>query len=328
MARNPYYEGPRSDHFDGTRFFLAGHATDKSLAELWRWRRERKHEVWPAWAPGCRDVPPARVEGARLRVSMIGHASVLIQTHGVNLLVDPVYARRASPVRFAGPKRVNDPGVAMDDLPALDAILVTHNHYDHMDLAALSRLARTRPCRVVAPLGNDAIMKRRDRAIAAEAHDWGARVDIAAGVAVHLEPACHWSARGVRDRRMALWCGFVVETPAGAIYVTGDTGWGDGAIFSALRAKHGGFRLALIPIGAYEPRWFMAAQHVAPHESVAIMQAVGAREALACHWGTFQLTDEAIDAPPRALAEALAQARVDPALFHVKRPGETLALTF
>jgi L-ascorbate metabolism protein UlaG (beta-lactamase superfamily) len=283
---------------------------------------------WPAAAPSFRDAPPARVEGARLRLSYIGHASFLIQTHGVNLLIDPVFARRASPLRFAGPKRVNPPGIAEADLPALDAVLVTHNHYDHMDVAALARLARSRPCRVVTPLGNDAILRRADRRIAAEALDWGARVEIAPGVAVWLEPTLHWSARGLGDRRMALWCAFVVETPAGRVYCVGDTAFGDGALFEEMRQKHGGFRLALLPIGAYAPRWFMAGQHVDPDEAVRAFRACGAQEAFAHHWGTFQLTDEAIDAPPQALAQALAAHGVEAARFHVKRPGETLELDF
>ncbi|MBL8589471.1 MAG: MBL fold metallo-hydrolase, partial [Methylobacteriaceae bacterium] len=127
---------------------------------------------------------------------------------------------------------------------------------------------------------------------------------------------------------MALWCAFVIETPAGRVYCVGDTAFGDGALFEAMREKHGGFRLALMPIGAYEPRWFMAGQHVDPDEAVRAFRACGAQEAFAHHWGTFQLTDEAIDAPPQALAEALAAHGVEPARFHVKRPGESLELDF
>ena len=272
--------------------------------------------------PG-RTEPVQRLDGDALRVTFIGHASLLIQTHGVNLLVDPVWAERASPVSFAGPKRVNAPGIARDDLPPLDAVLVSHNHYDHLDLDMLSHLARERPCRVLTPLGNDVIMTRHDPAIRAEAHDWGARVEVGRGVFVHFEPAYHWSARGILDRRMALWCAFAIETPSGNIYHIADTGFADGSLFAAAREKHGGFRLANLPIGAYEPRWFMKDQHVDPAESVRIMQVCGARQALAHHWGTFQLTNEALEAPVEDLARALRAADIDPARFRAFRPGES-----
>ncbi len=321
--RNPYYAGPQSDHFDGVRFHLGERTRDKSQLDLLKWSMGGDKAVWPGAVPGPRrDVPPARVEGDSLRVSYIGHASVLIQTHGVNLLIDPVWSERASPVSFAGPKRVNEPGMALEDLPPLDAILVSHNHYDHLDMATLSTLARGPKFRIITPLGNDVVM--RDGGVRAEAHDWSARIEVGAGVFVHLEPAYHWSARGLLDRRMALWCAFVIETPSGSIYHIADTGFADGEVFSAMRAKHGGFKLAILPIGAYAPRWFMRDQHVDPDESVAILQLCGAQRALAHHWGTFQLTDEPIDEPPQRLAQALAREGIGAERFVVKRPGEVL----
>ena len=191
-----------------------------------------------------------------------------------------------------------------------------------MDLACLSRLARKHAPRFIVPLGNDAILRRHDRSIDAEAHDWGGRAVLSGQVSVHLEPAFHWSARGLGDRRMALWCAFVIETPDGSIYHIADTGWGNGSFFSAVREKHGAPRLAILPIGAYEPRWFMQEQHVDPEESVRIFTLTGARHALAHHWGTFQLTDEAINEPPRALRQALSEAGISQDLFKVLQPGE------
>ncbi|MDB5545564.1 MAG: beta-lactamase domain protein [Hyphomicrobiales bacterium] len=327
-ARNPYYAGPVSDHFDGVRFFVPGRdVQDKGLTELLKWRWGEKSAQWPAQVPAAaQDRPPARVDGGGTRVSYVGHASLLIQTHGVNLLVDPVWSERASPVSFAGPKRVNPPGMALDDLPPLDAVLVSHNHYDHLDTAALSWLARNRPAPVLTPLGNDVIMKSADAAIDARAYDWGARVEVGPGVAVHFEPANHWSARGVFDRRMALWCAFVVETPSGPIYHIADTAFHDGSLFRNVRAKHGAFRLAILPIGAYEPRWFMSEQHINPEEAVGIFEIVGARQAMAHHWGTFQLTDEDIHDPPRALKAALQKGGHAEEKFRVFRPGEVFDL--
>ncbi len=327
MPRNPYYSGPVTDHFDGTRFFIRGVTRDKRPQDIWKWWAGGGQHRWPAHAPAFHDHPPPRVEGSDVRVSNVGHATLLIQTHGANILVDPVWSQRASPVQWAGPKRVNAPGIALENLPKLDAVLVSHNHYDHLDLASLTRIAGHGRARVLTPLGNDAIIRRHDASIRAETFDWNARVEIAPGVAVHFEPSYHWSARGLGDRRMALWCAFVIETPSGPIYHIADTGWGDGAIFPAAREKHGDFRLAILPIGAYEPRWFMRDQHVNPEESVRIFQACGARQALAHHWGTFQLTNEAIEEPVRALHEALDQQGIDRERFAVRRPGEVLGPT-
>ncbi|MGD0721363.1 MAG: MBL fold metallo-hydrolase [Roseiarcus sp.] len=326
MARNPYYSGARSDHFDGLRFYAPGGASDRSLGDLLRWRLGGRRAAWPASFPSpFRDRPPARVAGGALRVTAIGHASFLIQTRGLNLLVDPVYSRRASPSRWIGPSRVNAPGIAFDDLPAIDAILVTHNHYDHLDLATLRALAARHRPRILTPLGNDRLMAAYDPALRAEAFDWGARVALSAEVAVHCEPARHWSARGLGDRRMALWCAFAIETPDGAIYCIGDTGFGDGALFPAIRRKHGPPRLALIPIGAYAPRWFMKDFHIDPAEAVQVFALCGARSAIAHHWGTFPLSDEAIEAPREGLSTALRDAGVDPARFRALLPGEVWA---
>jgi L-ascorbate metabolism protein UlaG (beta-lactamase superfamily) len=323
MTGNRYYSGPVSDHFDGARFFPPGPTIDRGVIDLLRWSLTERRARWPGSFPSpFADRPPARVEGGALRVVLIGHASFLVQTRGLNLLIDPVFSKRASPAQWIGPARVNAPGVAFDDLPDIDAVLISHNHYDHLDLAALSALKGRFRTRILTPLGNDAILAAHDSALKSEAFDWRARVALSSDVAVHFEPAYHWSARGLGDRRMALWCAFAIETPDGAIYCIGDTGFGDGAIFRDIRQKHGAPRLALIPIGAYEPRWFMKDYHVNPAEAVKIFELCGARHAIAHHWGTFQLTNEALEAPPEALRAALAEAGVEDGRFRTMRPGE------
>ena len=323
MTKNRYYDGPPSDHYDGTRFFLDGAAIDKRSSDLFRFLLDSRFAPWPKRVDDPPALPPlARVDGKALRVTSIGHATHLIQTAGLNLLVDPVWSQRASPFAFTGPKRVRRAVPALDALPPLDAILITHNHYDHMDVATLSKLHRRHGCRIILPLGNDAILRRADPALAAEAYDWGDRVVLGAGVTVTLTPAFHWSSRWLADRRMALWAAFLFETPAGAIYHVGDTGYGTGTIFKDIRKRFGPPRLAILPIGAYEPRWFMRDQHVDPSEAVRIFEDCGAAYALAHHWGTFQLTSEPIDEPPQRLAAALAAAGIEPARFRVQRPGE------
>ncbi|MDB5670512.1 MAG: putative metallo-hydrolase/oxidoreductase [Alphaproteobacteria bacterium] len=317
---NPYYQGPPTDNFDGLRFFNPGEPdTDRSLGQMLRWKLAGGAAEWPKQVAVEPAVPEARAGG--LRVTMVGHVTLLIQTAGLNILTDPVWSERASPFRFAGPRRVTAPGIAFDDLPAIDAVLLSHNHYDHLDIATLKRLhARDAPL-IVTPLGNDAIVRRRIPKARIASGNWGARFDLGAGVEAHIVPANHWSSRRVSDRRMALWGGFMLRSPAGLVYFAGDTGYGEGRIFRAMREHHGPPDLALIPIGAYAPEWFMSAQHCDPDEAVRIMLDLEARSALGIHWGTFQLTDEGRDEPARRLDEALDERGVEAGRFVAAVPG-------
>lgn len=319
---NAYYAGPVSDHFDGHKFFNPGGPGQKSFGQLGRLYTQ---ERWPAW-PDEIPVPPAHrpaaaVTGPKARIVHIGHASWLIQTGGLNILVDPHWSERASPVSFAGPKRATAPGIAFADLPKIDVVLVTHNHYDHLDIATLGQLWQRFKPRIITPLGNDTIMRDAISDLVAEAVDWGHATPLANGVIVHTEPTQHWSARGTRDRMHALWASFVIETPAGKIYTIGDTGFGDGRTFRHIRQRHPKLAAALIPIGAYEPRWFMSDQHINPTEAVAVMEIVEAPLALGHHWGTFKLTTEPHDQPPKDLAAALTKRGHAVARFRPVRPG-------
>jgi L-ascorbate metabolism protein UlaG (beta-lactamase superfamily) len=322
VARNRYYAGAPSDHFDGVRFFNPEQAsTDRSLAALLRWRMGAGRSGWPdrvANAPAAK--PAARVSG--LTITMVGHATVLIQLAGCNMLVDPVWSERASPLRWAGPKRVNDPGVAFADLPPIDAVLITHNHYDHFDIATLRRLRSAHRPRFIAPLGNDALLAKAIGACRTETADWGDTISIGDQTRVTVVPAHHWSARAWGDQRMALWCGFVIQSPAGLVYDAGDTAYGDGRIFLDIARRFGAPDVAILPIGAYEPRWFMKDQHADPDEAVRIMMACDARQALGVHWGTFQLTNEARLAPKEELAIALRRHEIAADRFLPLEPGD------
>ncbi len=317
-----YYVGAKSDHFDGERFFNPGQPprTDRGLAAMLRWRLNGERAAWPESIPVAPAKPAARVDGNAMVVTAIGHATVLVQTQGLNILTDPVWAERASPFASLGPKRVRQPGIAFDDLPKIDLVLVSHNHYDHLDLPTLEWLwRRDRPI-IVTPLGNAALMARRG--IVAFARDWGQTVGITPHVSVTVERVQHWSARWTADRNRALWGGFTVMTPGGNLYFAGDCGY-DAAAFRAAAAR-GPVRLALLPIGAYEPRWFMKASHMNPEEAVQSFRDLGAQTAVGIHWGSFQLTDEAVDAPPKALAAALAADGIAPERFSALKPGESL----
>jgi L-ascorbate metabolism protein UlaG (beta-lactamase superfamily) len=329
MSTMKTYDGPASDHFDGLHFFDPDGSPPKSLGEVLRWQFGGRgaRSVWPDWVPSpYADTPPPRVEGAGVRFSFVGHASWLIQTGGLNILVDPVWSMRASPFSFAGPKRHNDPGIAFEKLPDIDVVLVSHGHYDHLDVATLSKLTASFAPRIVTPLGNDVTMRAADSAIRAEAFDWHQRVELGNGLAVTLVPTRHWSARGLFDRNKALWASFVLETPAGKLYIVCDSGYGSGVHFRRVAEAHGPLRLAILPIGAYEPRWFMRDQHMNPEDAVRALADCGAAQALAHHHGTFQLTDEAIDAPVIALGEALDAAKVPRERFVTLKPGQVFEI--
>ena len=320
---NPYYTGPVTDHYDGRCFFLTRHTTRKSAGELKKWRSERTPAVWPKWVehPG-QPLPQAAVNGGDLSVTFIGHATALIQTCGLNILTDPFFSLRTSPVQWAGPRRVHAPGVALKDLPPIDLALVSHNHYDHMDLPTLRKLHDGHQPRIITPLGNGAIIRKARRKFDITEADWGEAVSVSDDVSIVPTEALHWSKRTFWDRNMALWSAFVITTPHGVIYFAGDTGYGDGSHFRAVRETFGRPRLALIPIGAYEPRWFMKPQHINPAEAVQAHEELGAHHSLAIHHGTVQLTDEAIDQPVKDLGMALADREAEPAPFRALTPGE------
>jgi L-ascorbate metabolism protein UlaG (beta-lactamase superfamily) len=320
-----YYRGPASQHFDGERFF---NPEDRLRPPppvparfLNRWVTRQGRAVWPERVAVVPSVPPPQVPGARMLVTWIGHSTMLVQTQGLNILTDPIWSERASPLASVGPKRVRAAGVRFEDLPKIDLILVSHNHYDHMDLPTLKRLwDRDRPL-IVTSLGNDAIL--RARGIPASAADWGGAIAVRPGTEVIVERVHHWGSRWGVDRNRALWSGFTLRLPGGNIFFAGDTGWGDGH-WAAEAAAHGPYRLAILPIGAFEPREIMQGSHMDPDEAVAAFRRLGARTGLGVHWGTFQLTFEAIDDPPKRLAQALKAKGILPERFVATEVGRTL----
>ena len=306
MSRPPHHRDGGFQNSDGD---FAG----KSLADVirWRWNAARlglpppPREPIPTCAADLDFLQANAGAAQQPAVTWVGHATVLAQLGGLNLLTDPIFSARASPLSFTGPKRAQPPGVALQDLPRIDAVLISHNHYDHLDLASARALAGQpggSPLFVV-PLGLAAWFRQRGMTHVVEL-DWWQSHQLGPAEVV-LVPAQHWSARGLTDRMKTLWGGFAVFAADCHLFFAGDTGYSRD--FAAIRERfserqrQGGFDIALVPIGAYEPRWFMKEQHVNVEEALKIHADLGAQRTLGVHWGTFELTDEALDEPPRQL---------------------------
>lgn len=266
------------------------------------------------------DVALLRDNRSRNLLTWIGHSSFLLQFAGRNLITDPHLSARASPFTFAGPKRYTEPAMTYADLPPMDIALISHNHYDHLDEPTVRRLAREHPqLHFVVPLGVKAWFLKRGIDRVTEL-DWWDSADIG-GLKVHAVPAQHFSGRGAHDGNATLWCGFVVESADQRCYFAGDTGYSPD--FADIGQRFAPIDLALIPIGAYAPRWFMQAMHINPDEAVLIHQDIGAKQSVAMHWGTFRLTEEPLDEPPQHLTAALDRAGIARERFWVLEHGET-----
>ncbi|RJF90372.1 MBL fold metallo-hydrolase [Sphingomonas cavernae] len=325
-----YYAGPASAHFDGERFFnpdgedTARPPTGGSRAGFFaRWLlADDGRPPWPARVAVTPAIPATRVEGDQMVATWVGHATVLIQTQGLNILTDPIWSDVAGPFNVAGPRRVAAPGIRFEDLPPIDLVLVSHNHYDHMDLPTLKKLwDRDRPL-IVTSLGNDTVI--RGSGAEAKAVDWGTRLPVKPGIDVVVTRNHHWGSRWGTDRNRALWSSFTVITPAGNIFFAGDTGPGD-MKWPAEAAKYGPVRLAIIPIGAFrfEPGQMMTGSHIGPKEAVDVFAGLGASNGLPIHWGTFRLSYEAYDTPPRLLELFARCAGYAPGPFAARAIGQS-----
>ncbi len=289
------------EHFRNGRFLNPGVA-EHGFRELFRWVRNRNPGPWPAWIPSTPGPPPPpQVNGSDLRVTFVNHSTVLLQTAGRNLLTDPIWSRRASPVSFAGPLRHRDPGLRFEDLPPIDAILLSHNHYDHFDRPTLRRLWHRDHPVVFCALGDAPALRRIGFRTIYE-NDWG-QSQPWGPFQVHCVPAQHFAARTPFDRNRTLWCGWLLESDTGNIYFAGDTGFGN--LFAPIRERFAPLRLALLPVGAYQPEWFMGPVHMTPDQAVQARRILEAATAIGIHYGTFALADDGFADPPQRLRLAL-----------------------
>ena len=290
----PRYRGAITDHFDGEHFHNPGpeRQSERSFIQ-WMMTRDRGH--WNDWTDApFGPPPPRRVGEGQLRLTFINHSTTLVQLDGINILTDPIWSERTSPVSFIGPRRHRAPGIRFEDLPPIDLVLVSHNHYDHLDVPTLKRLSTSA---ILTPLGNAALMRRHG--IAATELDWWDTKGI-----VTCVPSQHFSARGLTDRDHNLWGGFVIRSRFGNVYFAGDTGWGDH--FARIGDRFQPMRLALLPIGAYRPRWFMRPAHIDPAEAVEVHSVLKAHTSVAIHFGCFALGDDGEFEPVHDLKLAVA----------------------
>jgi L-ascorbate metabolism protein UlaG (beta-lactamase superfamily) len=308
----------KSDHFDGRRFVNPGGAPVQPFTAVPRMLREPR----TPWPQRIDEAPrqPLPLDGAGAVVTFIGHATFLIQTAGANILTDPIYSQRAGPWNLVGPRRVRQPAVRFDDLPPVSIVLVSHNHYDHCDRRTLMLLAQRFDPILVTPLGNGRLARSAGiRRV--EELDWWENATSAA-VPITLTPAHHFSARTPLDRNRALWGGFVLAVGRARLFFAGDTAYA--GFFADIRRRLGPIDLALLPIGAYEPRWFMQAVHMNPAEAVQAHLDLGASESVGMHFGTFQLTAEGIEEPLRALDLARRARGLSGSHFRTLAFGESL----
>ncbi len=319
----PRWNGPSVAPNVNGRFQTA-EPFDRGLADLLRYLWQRQPGEWPGMTGLPRVTEPmGRYAGPGWRVTVVGHATALIETGGTAVLTDPVWSDRIGPVPALGLRRHAAPGVRFEALPPISAVLISHNHYDHLDLPTLKRLQAAHDPVFIVGLGDGALLRdaglRRVREL-----DWWQSVELAPGQRLISVPVQHWSQRRVwpSDRNLSLWQGFVHEGPAGRVYFAGDTGYGPH--FREAAERLGPMSLALLPIGAYQPRWLTAYQHMDPAEAVQAHRDLGAGQSFGIHWGTFELADEGQWTPPRDLAAAVASAGLDqsafsaPAFGHVK----------
>jgi N-acyl-phosphatidylethanolamine-hydrolysing phospholipase D len=340
---NPYYNPLKPHHTPEGFKNNYTRVVDKSFGDLLRWQADRIKNKLPP--PAQTPTPQARADLAFIHanamardrmqpaVTWLGHATTLVQASGLNVLTDPVLSERASPVQFAGPQRAQPPGLALAQLPHIDVVLISHNHFDHLDentVRALAKQAQGAPLFIV-PLGIKAWLTGLGISKVHELDWWDTHtVD---GVEFVFTPVQHWSTRGVGDRNQSLWGGWAVLGPDFHWYFSGDTGYSPDFTDTQkhFAARHtaeqgGGFDLALLAVGAYEPRWFMKEQHINPAEAVQIHQDLRAKRSMGVHWGTFALTDEPLDQPPKDLAIARTAAGVPEDAFFLLAVGETRLL--
>lgn len=311
---------PASDHFDGEKFYNTPKTSNKSLVQVLKWKFTSKKASWPANRDNkVYDLHP--LSESRAMVTWVNHATFLVQLKGLTVLTDPLYSKRASPFTYFGPQRVRAPGVAIENLPKVDLVVISHNHYDHLDIETLKTLSKKFDPLFFVPLGDKKLLESAGIKKVKEL-DWYQAENVN-GVPVQFLPSQHWSARWLNDKNESLWGGYMIGKDF-KVYFAGDTGYGPH--FQKIREKVGAPDVALLPIGAYEPRWFMKEHHMNPDDAAMAHKDLGAKQSIGMHFGTVQLTDEDIDEPLEKLKKAKLDHNLADKEFITLDIGESLSL--
>lgn len=321
----PGYNGPNSDHFNGSTFKNLNGAEAKSPWEALKWSLRRDPGPWTELTKedfAFAEKPADRVYD-ELKITFVNHATFLIQTGGLNILTDPVWSDRVSPLSFVGPKRMRPPGLKFEDLPEIDLVILSHNHYDHLDLPTLRKLDSLYRPDFIVPLGVDLFLNQKGIQNTS-ALDWWDQVIVSKNLNVHSVPAQHFSARGLFDQSKTLWAGYVLKTQLGNVYFAGDTGYGD--FFADIKKSFGSIKVGLIPIGAYKPEWFMGPIHVNPAEAIQIHKDIEAEISFGMHFGTFPLADDGMEEPLDDFSEAMQKPENKGINFKILSEGDTFTL--
>lgn len=327
LLAEPAYWGPKSDHFDGERFFNLAEKVERQYISALHGVVSGK-QGFGQWdeLPNKSYAPPVeRVMGSGFKVTFINHSTTLIQTQGLNILTDPIWADYCGPFPLVSPHRYRPPGLSFDELPPIDVVVVSHSHYDHMDLPTLKRLSEHSNPRIFVGLGNAELLKAEGIKNVMEL-DWWSSAQVSQKLEVVGVPAQHWSRRTIGDENKRLWMGYVLKTPDGSYYFAGDTALGPH--FEMIRQRYGAPRLALLPIGAFRPEPIMSGSHISPTEAIKVHDALAAKTSIAIHWGTFRLGMDGQFEAVSVLKDALKQREAvgSPVDFRVLDFGESLEL--
>ena len=316
----PKYRGPVSDHFDGRKFINPGKVKAKDGLEVFKWMINRRRGLWKADLRENYGKHPLAHFKDGIRITFVNHATFLIQVDGLNILTDPVWSPRVSPFSWIGPKRMRLPGIRFEDLPRIHTVLLTHNHYDHLDVQTMRLVFGAHHPGIVAPMGLKAFLAQNHISGVSEV-DWWEELALDKAVSMQAVPAQHFSGRGFLDRDATLWCGYVLKTSRGNIYFAGDTGYNK-VTFKDILSRCGPIKISLLPIGAYKPSWFMAPIHTSPEEAVMIHRDVRSETSIAMHFGTFPLADDGYQDPVDDLKLALQKFQMTDEEFVVMKEGE------
>lgn len=323
IIKAPGYKGSQSDHFNGKTFRNLDGIKARGFSDILKWALTGDPGAWMQLNEkdtNFGSVSHSRIDNGNVHITFVNHATFLIQIDGINILTDPIWSLRASPFQWIGPKRMRPPGIRFEDLPDIDIVLISHNHYDHLDINTILKLREKFDPKFITPLGVSPFLKKNGIDHTSEM-DWWEQQEINQLLSVSAVPAQHFSGRGLSDRDKTLWCGYVLQTPSTTIYFAGDTGY-DG-FFKKIGSQFNPIDIALIPIGAYRPRWFMRPIHVNPEEAVFIHNDIGAKTSIGMHFGTFPLADDGMTEPRKDLEKAKKKHGLSDNEFVTIREGET-----